>query len=1078
MAEDKEREKYKHKAQGRCISHMEMMHLMLGYVEVVTNLDFCKVSTMPLELRAGIKIESDLVSNEDGAYVTTEVDYFRRNALQLDAWRYHTDSQLLILDDLKLSKITIDKVTQFSLRPPELMNLFDMLGNYYRWFQISKNKIKVADLPGKLSPTVDELCWIDGLQRQIRLRRKAVCEVRECCLKRTVEDAIDLQNVEDPKSIMVSLMLRICTTIESDNDENATQFRQHVMENLVHVDEKEHLPIPVFSYIIPTMGVSFVLHIMLSMGRFATKVDLTLHGSVRECLRYCKLVGPLDDENSLKRDTELLMRRFIEEQIQYFPNSQRVIDFWMITAMELFERTIVKDELPVSEMPPVQLSKLLASMEEDIVHHRSKMKSQLIDAAIEEVGDGMALCNVPSKQQFEISSSQNQLQWDAVECLNKNPNQSEESFLEQKLAIKTCVDAIDSYRDLSSQGVYIKNVGIRGFPGSGKSWSMMYCMLYAISKGLNVVSTAMMCKRALQLGGIHVHQLFMLPVEEALTPHRKAELAILKLLRNPKKIDFVRTLDVIFFDEMGQVSSEYLSTLDIILRKVRGSNVFFGGILIIFTMDHTQLQPVEGRPFLTSCHILSCFKMVTLVCSVRASNDPAFKRIQQIARYNYQKILADPQLVDEFLQLCSDNLTFVTNWDDDAIPTSTMRLYSKKVPAKEAARQFVDRVKRQVQESDRREREAEDVEKSRYSHQDWSRASEITSSKLEQRLKEPRKLLLFRGAVYDITFNKDGEFSQSQLAILFDLPSEEDLENWRKIKILVAPLGLKEIEFREEDRKEVYLNKGFVERFIGVAPERMCIISNNVQAQRKQYGLKHRVTSTIHAAMGDTLPIMATEISRNVSNFKMWDKGQMIVILSRTKLAKNTIFVGDKNDTLSALKDLLTTKTQWTDYMEEVLKLITINSMENESPRVFTQSSFPYRVCDVVLPQCNTGYVYMLLSLRDNSFTYIGKTMNIRKRIQQHNAGVGSSSTEPIHLRPYALAAYISGFDSRNDLLCYIETKWKQKRDRLIRNGNHDVKAWSLCGSEIISEINEEDFGITPTDLTLVCLFDDINNDD
>ena len=86
--------------------------------------------------------------------------------------------------------------------------------------------------------------------------------------------------------------------------------------------------------------------------------------------------------------------------------------------------------------------------------------------------------------------------------------------MEQKLAIKTCVEAINSYRDLSSQGVYIKNVGIRGFPGSGKSWSMMYCMLYAISKGLNVVSTAMMCKRALQLGGIHIHQLFMLPVED------------------------------------------------------------------------------------------------------------------------------------------------------------------------------------------------------------------------------------------------------------------------------------------------------------------------------------------------------------------------------------------------------------------------------------------------------------------------------------------------------------------------------------------------------------------------------------
>ena len=111
--------------------------------------------------------------------------------------------------------------------------------------------------------------------------------------------------------------------------------------------------------------------------------------------------------------------------------------------------------------------------------------------------------------------------------------------------------------------------------------------------------------------------------------------------------------------------------------------------------------------------------------------------------------------------------------------------------------------------------------------------------------------------------------------------------------------------------------------------------------------------------MGDTLHSMATEISRSNGNFKMWDKGQMIVILSRTKVAKKTIFVGDKNDALAALKQLLTRKTQWTDYMEDILDLVTINSdtsnvLERRS-RVMTTSSFPYRIKDMTLPQCNTG---------------------------------------------------------------------------------------------------------------------------
>ena len=114
----------------------------------------------------------------------------------------------------------------------------------------------------------------------------------------------------------------------------------------------------------------------------------------------------------------------------------------------------------------------------------------------------------------------------------------------------------------------------------------------------------------------------------------------------------------------------------------------------------------------------------------------------------------------------------------------------------------------------------------------------------------------------------------------------------------------------------------------------------------------------------------------------MWDKGQMIVILRRTKFVKNTIFVGDKNDTLGALTQLLTRKTQWTDYMEDILDLVTINSDINNNPerrnRVLSASSFPYRIKDMTLPQCNTGYVYMLISIKDMNFTYIGKTMCIR----------------------------------------------------------------------------------------------------
>ena len=109
--------------------------------------------------------------------------------------------------------------------------------------------------------------------------------------------------------------------------------------------------------------------------------------------------------------------------------------------------------------------------------------------------------------------------------------------------------------------------------------------------------------------------------------------------------------------------------------------------------------------------------MVALKHSVRASEDKVFTRIKQIARYTYRTFEENPDLIEEFVSLCSDNFTFVNNWDDDGIPASTMRLYSKRVPAKDAVKQFVERFRRQVDEVNRKEKNAEDVQKSRYLHQ-------------------------------------------------------------------------------------------------------------------------------------------------------------------------------------------------------------------------------------------------------------------------------------------------------------------------------------------------------------------------
>lgn len=120
--------------------------------------------------------------------------------------------------------------------------------------------------------------------------------------------------------------------------------------------------------------------------------------------------------------------------------------------------------------------------------------------------------------------------------------------------------------------------------------------------------------------------------------YKTTEDAIGKLLQYPERENLSKCIDVLFVNEIGQVFVELLSTIDIILKRVRNSQLIFGGVLIIGTMDHTQLQPVSGRPLLLSSLITTCFVMVKLVTSVRCAGDENFRCLQELLRIHFQII--------------------------------------------------------------------------------------------------------------------------------------------------------------------------------------------------------------------------------------------------------------------------------------------------------------------------------------------------------------------------------------------------------------------------------------------------------
>lgn len=1069
VVQQKERESkrsWKH-PQGRVVSLNEIWHHLLKYPETYSNLRFVVIQSTSLETRTGKSLrnpDSSKKRNNDSGENTGQNESTRPNNTagdngverdtvtninrlrqSLPTERHFTKSQVDTHIDMQLyrSSVSLDKITLFSLRPPELISIVDSVGNYYRWFDTASKPLKDQTVKELLNDDVAKSAWIDGMKCQIMLRSKALPELLSWI------DSIEHELNDDDKQI-VDLIHRIEYVFDEDEEslnDDDKDFLQFAKKHLVCDYDDEHLPIPVFSYIKPSQGPLFILHILLSMGRFTTERELLLCPSLKECLRKAKLIGMLDTEEDLEEYSNALMNKFVRKQLRYFPNGRRTIDGWIIESGNLFDGVIMHDEIPMTQMPPVQLSALLLEQDQLFERFKKELTRDIVQAALREIGDAATRCSVPSAESLENASYDEPLDWDPVNSFIRSPNQSEESFSEQLFAIRTCVESINSYIDVMNTK-YTKNVIIAGFPGGGKTFVLMYVVLYARSRGLNVVTVAMMSHRAIQLGGWHWHKLLCIPVDRGnnMSVYRMTELALKKLERHPKRIEFVRSINIIANDEIGQTPAELDDVFDNVLKMICKVNVHKGNKLIFATYDPTQLQPIQGRPFLVSPNIIPCYKVVPIKHSVRAQNHD-FYRLQQIARMDYKELRDNPHLIDEFETLC-EGFTFVESFSAEEITPDTFRIYARNVPAKESVKDFVASVRRNFARSDRRECKSIDLQKLRYSHEDWCTATPAMSTYLDKCVKEQEVLCFHKGAIFQCTHNKDGVYSRSQLALCYDLPDQSDLDQFKKIKILLFPPSVKfdSFSFDPTKPKEYYIEQlGFKEVMIEKAPENIQFI-DDTKVQRQQYGIRNYVTGTIHSAMGDTYTRMAVAISNLLKLFTLWDRGQLIVILSRTRLMENTIFVGPKTETIKALKNLLVQRTQWCDYISEIMSIVTLDQNNGgRQTQTLHHNDFPFRISDISLPQDQTGAVYFLMSLRDRTYVHIDSTYCLRSMLWKHNAGYSSVDNDlPTNKRPYVLIAYICGFQKDKELMTRVKERWRDQRNFM------NVSQWAKDGQNII----------------------------
>ena len=76
--------------------------------------------------------------------------------------------------------------------------------------------------------------------------------------------------------------------------------------------------------------------------------------------------------------------------------------------------------------------------------------------------------------------------------------------------------------------------------------------------------------------------------------------------------------------------------------------------------------------------------------------------------------------------------------------------------------------------------------------------------------------------------------------------------------------------------------------------------------------------------MGQDLRYVVTRVTSFVEDpaYALWEKEQIVVLLSRTNFAVDLIFVGDKEKTSAALASLLLKSSQFSSFTEYMLKKV------------------------------------------------------------------------------------------------------------------------------------------------------------
>ena len=1037
---------------GRAFNVAEFYMMLFGYSAILTNIEFTKITTRTYEERPASERQKPMDAILDQLPLQqnalTQIDCIPshnvRLQLNLPAWRQFMATQLDVVYDDMQSPLTTSTVTKFSARPPELM-FASRQKEYYRWFTLRPKRGKLEMVlqwtQKHIRQELSKSVWMDGFNNHVRVRAAALQEVITCLLRARHTwfggyNAMLLLLEEIQTALNTSPILR-------------TEAQSSLLYRFVSDLDKTRLPVVWFESVRPTRVNRFLIHLLLGLGYIKDEYDLFLTPSLRDSFIRANLLDPAHPENSAIN----LMREYILTQHASMPTGTITFDRYLVVAYQSIMEMFVHNRLYSDDIPTVLYTRLRDETDNSILDHIEGRREALIRYIVAKLGEA-EVRNIPSAASTLEATLHAPVNWDPLTA-SRPPLQPEASFAEQQSVLRLGIHLIQHYKTAPNE--YTKGICHVGAGGVGKTTLMLIEVLYAFCQGLHAAITAMLSERAQELSGTHIHDMFAMTGNDTLSAGQLAERACSSLYRMPHKIEYLRHLDILAIDESGAVPCEVLAAMCTVLRYIRNSNRPFGGMLLLSTMDHLQLEPVSGRHPLLSPFFTSCFFFKQLQHSVRAAHDARWRRIQTITRMASSTLQRNDHR-KEFVELFVSTCSFVTSLDDPSLPQNILFAFGKKAPIRDEERRILRNIQSQTT-IPYKVSIAQDEE--RTIDGTFQQASLYTSNSLDRQVKEPRKLVLYPGGRYQITYNKPNVFSNSQLAILFELPPQQTLDAKNPIPLIVAPPGCRFIPDGSSTRQDLEA-MGWVEKFVGCpSANQVQNTSGRMRARRRQYGLRHHVGSTIHGIMGQTLNCLITRIERGDKTHKyaLWMASQVVVLLSRTKKGRDTFFwlYGDSTpeETADALYDLLCVTTPFREHLTRILDNL-CNGNSSSSPYSQGTPTMVFRPRDTAIPPHRLGFVYMLVSTRELSTIYLGSTFDLKKRWERHNKGFGAKQTSPIHLRPWAILAYIVGFDGNRAQFELVENLWIAAKERMRRDHSTRLSVQAILnkGKDIVADYN------------------------